>query len=119
MTRSKRKLKKVSAGFVMLGIVAPGKQGWVYSTRALLLVPKDYPTKPSAREFAPLTKRNIARAVARFAAYPKGLLTRDLGRTARLLETRGQHRLLRFGGAFSGQPSSKRTGNGAGRYLDS
>lgn len=118
MTRSKRKLKKVSAGFVMLGIVAPGKQGWVYSTRALLLVPKDYPTKPSAREFAPLTKRNIARGVARFARYPKGLLAEDLDRTMRLLGVRGRHRLLRFSGVFSGQPGRKLDDDAPGRYLD-
>ena len=120
MRRSKRKFEKVAAGHVMLGVVAPSKTGWVRSLRALLLVPRDYATKvtkPKTPEYTPLTKRAIARAVSRFARYPKGMLAGGVGPVRRLLELRGNYHLLRFGGAFT-----KLHGRGAkgppARYLD-
>ena len=120
MRRTKLKFAKVAAGSALLGVVAPSRAGWVYSIRALALVPRDYPTKvtkPKTPEYTPLTKRSIARAVARFARYPKGMLTGDLGRTMRLLELRGDYRLLRFGGVFTKLHGRGDKGPPA-RYLD-
>jgi len=120
MRRSKRRFEKVAAGMAMLSVVAPSKSGWAYSTRFLVLVPRDYPTKDGAVEYALLTRRAVARAVARFARYPKGVLTGDLGRTMRLLEARGEYRLLRFGGVFTKLhgKGAKGPAGPAPRYLD-
>ena len=113
----------MAAGYAMFAVAAPGEEGWVYSTRALLMVPRDYPTKltkPKTPEYTPLTKRAIARAVARFARYPRGMLTGDVRQTRRLLEGRSCCRFLRFGGVFTklhGRGAKGETGRPP-RYLD-
>ena len=120
LSRSKHQLKKVAAGYAMLAVAAPGKEGWVHSTRALVLIPRDYPTKPKNPEYTPLTKRAIARAVARFARYPRGMLAGDVRQTRRLLEARAHCRFLRFGGVFTklhGRGAKGETGRPS-RFLD-
>ena len=87
------------------------------------MVPRDDPTKvtqPKTPEYNPLTRRAIARSVARFARYPKGMLVGDVVRTARLLELRSDYRLLRFSGVFTkmhGRGVKGETGRSP-RYLD-
>jgi len=100
--RAKHELGKFAAGFGLLGVVSPGKTGWVYSQRAIALVPCDRPPGSAAtKTYDPPTRRNLAKAVARFARYPAGMLRGDADRAVRLLAARGSYRLLRFSGAFA------------------
>lgn len=101
MRQLKRSFGKVAAGFGLLGVVSPGKTGWTYAIRVVALVPREYVPKSPHRAYEHPTKRNLAKAVARFAGYPVRMMRGDTDRTVRLLDARAPYRLLRFSGVFA------------------
>ncbi len=121
MDRTARALKaKGAVGWAMLSVVQPGKAGtrrWVYGTRVLALVPRDYEV-PAGGEVAPSTRRGVAAAVGKFARYPAGMMFGDPELAIRLMAERGEHRLLRSAGAFYGGRAAGADAPTADRYLD-
>ncbi len=122
MDKTKTRFKARSQGFVQLGVVSPGKAGWVVSHRFLGLFAPDAQPPKTATVIERPTKRKIAAAVARFARYPVGMLRGEIDPTVLALDRRLGFKLLRFAGCLHGGGSMPGDADGSApgtdRFLD-
>ncbi|MCE9560812.1 MAG: hypothetical protein K8U57_02030 [Planctomycetes bacterium] len=100
LTQMRRRWSDNLVGAIYFGVVSPSKNGWTVSNRLLGLAHSDFKVPDTVKVIEHPTRRNVAAAVAKFSAYPVGMMRHDPERVIRLLDARSSYRLYRTVGVF-------------------
>jgi len=100
LVQMRRKWSDNLVGAIYFGVVSPSKNGWTVGNRLLGLAPTDFKAPDTVKVVEHPTRRNVAAAVAKFCAYPVGMMRHDPERVIRLLDARSSYRLYRTVGVF-------------------